>query len=143
MTSLNDIIENLKSKNLSIEDYNRLLIEENNKLPIMSDEEFNRRVQLNNEWEIIVCDCFLYGGYHIPEDSWCTDCLGIDPRTYNRPRIPVKPIIVVKSIIPIKSRSPKVSKSCINCNISIMSNYKGKNILCKKCLYLKKKDTYG
>ncbi len=78
---------------------------ENKLLPEMPIEELRRRQQIDNESEIISCECFIYSGYKLPDDVWCDYCLG--PKTVE----------------------------CNNCKKELILSfgYKGKRYLCTKC----------
>ncbi len=72
---MEEIISKLKKvKHLKDKDYNRILLEEMNKLPYISKREHDERSSIKH-----ICICPIYSGYQMPEGVWC-ECLGPDPR---------------------------------------------------------------
>src|SRR5437016_1681478 len=83
----------------------------NSQLPEMPPEEVQRREKIDMETEMMVCPCFFYKGYKIPDDVWCSQCM-----------------------------APKMV-TCIDCSkqFKVSLEYEGKRPLCKNCRNKKNK----
>ncbi len=110
MTESIAIIKKYRDQKISLEERNKLLIEINNRLPCIPKEEYIRRRKIEEEIDMEVCDCMIYGDiYHIPYGDWCDYCRDKDPRDY---------------------------KNCTSCKLDFLPNrkYKGKKMICKRCI---------